>query len=49
MNNMCFKKVGEESEHQLGRNKKNVDITVGELGLIEKALKQEEIRKLLVE
>ena len=49
MNNMCFKKVGEENEHQLGRNKKNVDITVGELGLIEKALKQEEFRKLLVE
>ena len=49
MNNMCNKKFGNENENSLGNNPKNVNITAGELGRIEKALKQDEFRKLLVE
>ena len=49
MNKMCNKKIGNEDGKSLGKNPKNVDITVGELGRIEKALKQDEFRKLLVE
>ena len=40
MNKMCNKKIGNEDGNSLGKNPKNVDITVGELGRIEKALKQ---------
>ena len=49
MNNMCNKKLGNEGGNSLGKNPKNVNITAGELGRIEKALKQDEFRKLLVE
>ena len=49
MNNMCNKKLGNEGGNSLGKNPKTVNITAGELGRIEKALKQDEFRKLLVE
>lgn len=49
MNNMCNKKLGNEGGNSLGKDPKTVNITAGELGRIEKALKQDEFRKLLVE
>ena len=49
MNNMCKFNFETEDGHPLGNNRKNVNITVGELGRIEEALKQDEFRKLLVE
>ena len=49
MNNMCNKNFGIEDGQTLGKGRKNVDVTVGELGRIEEALKQDEFRKLLVE
>jgi dynein assembly factor 2 len=49
MNNMCKFNSETEDGHPLGNKIKNVNITNGELGRIEEALKQEEFRNLLVE
>ena len=46
---ILYLSFGNENENSLGNNPKNVNITAGELGRIEKALKQDEFRKLLVE
>ena len=49
MNNMCNKNFENQDGYPFGKDRNNIDITVGELGRIEEALKHDEFRKLLVE
>ena len=49
MKNMCNKSYGNQEKHPLGNERNHLDLTAGEVGRLEQALKQEEFRKLLVE